>query len=95
MLVRFFSYPLKGIKAHHDNWVRSGSSADALKDFFNCRSEPLQIFPTSGLVIREIPPLSLHLKIGIVNSLWDPLILIFLKAAEWANLIHIVIAVFF
>ena len=90
LLVRLFSYPLKGIKAHHDNWVRSGSAADALKDFFNCRSEPLQIFPMSGIVIHEIPPPSLHLKIGIVNSLWDRPILIFPKAAEWANIIHIV-----
>ena len=85
----------EGIRAYHEAWVQSGSDPSKLKEYFNCRNKPLDIFPETGIVILLVSPSSLHLKIGIVNLLWDGMVDVFPGGAEWATQVHITKAAFF
>ena len=57
----------EGIMAKNLEWVADGADPNKLKDYANCRSAPLDLFPIFGYVLLWVPPSSLHLKQGLVN----------------------------
>ena len=79
----------EGIVFYYLAWIESGGNEKDLKEYFNCRSKPLSVFPTTGTVALNVPPPSLHIEIGLVNLLWSDLIEAYPAAAEWAARLHI------
>ena len=85
----------EGIVLNYLAWIQSGGDPKDLKSFFNCRSKPLGIFPSSGTVALCVPPPTLHLEIGLINLLWSDLLEAYPAAAEWAARLHIAQAAYF
>ena len=68
------------IIAKNAEWLASGADPKKLKD---CRNIPLELFPSYGDPIEDIPPSSFHLKLRITNQMFDGLIAVFSEASAW------------
>ena len=73
------------ITQKHDEWVVAGSDTKKLKEYENCRFPPLPLFPREGFVIDDIPPPSLHLKLGLVNHSYTGMVSAWPQGAGWAT----------
>ena len=85
----------EGIARYNDAWRSSGGNPKDLKNFYNCREKPLNIFPATGVVVYLVPPSPLHLKLGIVNLLWKELHEVYPGVVEWASRLHVSEAAYF
>ena len=82
---RIFGSLRKCFKAFQDN----GQDYKRAKDFKNVVHEPLLSSPDNVLVLDFIPPMELHLLLGVVNHLFRALKEEWLKADEWPKALHI------
>lgn len=80
----------EGIINCNIQWKQAGSRPSKLKEHFNCRNEPLSIFPREGIVIDYLPLSELHLMIGIVNKMFMELERVFPDAIKWPQGLHLV-----
>jgi hypothetical protein len=86
-------YPMRtfeGNREHNQAWVNDGSDPDRLKNFFNCRSVPMDFFPQNGIILSHVPPPSLHIMLGMVNHFYDSLELLWKNINKWAEELQIV-----
>merc|ERR1712208_155473 len=75
----------ESIRDNHAAWLASGGAQNNLKNFFNCKDEPLKLFPRTGIIVHHVPPPSLHLRLGLVNTLYTGLKNVFPGADEWPS----------
>ena len=73
----------EGIADDNRRWIESGADEKDLKNFNNAKAVPMSFLPAQGIVLYRIPPPSLHIKIGIVNQLYNGLIEVFPAAKAW------------
>lgn len=82
------------IKQSFSNFISSGAQIKFAKNFENVIHQPLINFEDEKLVLDVIPPMELHLFLGIVNHLFKCLLEIWPKAQEWPTLLHLQIQPF-
>jgi hypothetical protein len=77
---------------HKNNaaWLKSGGRKSDVKDYMNCTGLPLSIFPEYGRVIDYIPLPQLHIKMGVVNKLFEEMERVFPEAIQWPQKLHLV-----
>lgn len=77
------------IKERFEAYVAAGSDTKSAKDFDNVIHPPLIKMDDSTLILDVIPPMELHLLLGIVNHLFKNLSELWPGAKEWPTLLHI------
>ena len=82
------------IRRQHSEFIRAEGDLRKSKDFKNVVHLPILDFPDEKLVLQPIPPMELHLLLGLVNHLIKTLFDLRLKAKEWPSSLHIPIQTF-
>jgi len=80
----------EGIREWHKKWNDSGAKPDKLKYFYNCRNDPMGIFPETGRVIDHIPLPELHIMLGVTNKLFEEMIKVYPDGIQWAQKLNLV-----
>uniref|UniRef100_T2MCE9 [histone H4]-N-methyl-L-lysine(20) N-methyltransferase n=1 Tax=Hydra vulgaris TaxID=6087 RepID=T2MCE9_HYDVU len=78
-----------GIRDLYKKFVKSGCDAKRSKEFENVVHLPMFAFPDRELILETIPPMELHLLLGVVNHLIKYLVQVFPKTKQWLDSIHI------
>ncbi|XP_065683561.1 uncharacterized protein LOC136096352 [Hydra vulgaris] len=78
-----------GIRDLYKKFVKSGCDAKRSKEFENVVHLPMFAFPDRELILEAIPPMELHLLLGVVNHLIKYLVQVFPKTKQWLDSIHI------
>ena len=60
------------IRENNEKWIAAGGKANHVKKYFNCCHKLL--FVSDGEVLFTIPPPSLHLLMGLLNTLYGRLV---------------------
>ena len=82
------------IRRQHSEFIREEGDLRKSKDFKNVVHLPILDFPDDKLVLEAIPPMELHLLLGVVNHLIKTLCDLWSKANEWPSSLHIPIQPF-
>ena len=77
------------IRRQYSEFIRAGGDLRKSKDFKNVAHLPILDFPDHKLVLEAIPPMELHLLLGVVNHLIKTLCDLWPKAKEWPSSLHI------
>ena len=77
------------IQESYRAFVSAGSKFKMAKDFDNTIHPPLINMEDSRLILDIIPPMELHLLLGIVNHLFKNLSELWPGAKQWPALLHI------
>ncbi len=77
------------MKEKLEAFVAAGSDTKSAKNFDNVIHPPLINMADSVLILDVIPPMELHLLLGIVNHLFKNLSELWPGAKEWPTLLHI------
>ena len=73
----------------YHNFIAAGGQLSKAKEFDNVVHPSLLEIPGSTLIIDVIPPMELHLMLGIVNHLFQQLQSIWPQCKEWPKKLHI------
>ncbi|XP_065641664.1 uncharacterized protein LOC105847267 isoform X1 [Hydra vulgaris] len=71
------------IRRQHFEFINAGGDTRKSKEFKNIIHVPLVNFPDHKLVLEAIPPMELHLLLGVVNHLYKNLCKIWPGAEKW------------
>ena len=77
------------IQESYRAFVSAGSKFKMAKDFDNTIHPPLINIEDSRLILDIIPPMELHLLLGIVNHLFKNLSELWSGGKQWPSLLHI------
>ena len=80
----------ENVRENNEKWQSSGSNPSTLKNFQNCRTTAVSLFPLVGAILFLIPPSSLHLIIGVFNHLFSGAESVCALVLEWPRLLHVV-----
>ena len=81
---------LASIAENHQNWVNLSGKKATLKRYYNCSNNPiLKSHDMSTPTLDLVPPPALHIKLGIVNKLYDELQKLFPSLDEWPKALFI------
>ena len=83
---------LESISENYCKWREESGRKDKLKDYNNCSHEPLftSLHGATTLVLDIVPPPALHIKLGVVNRLFDELLKLFQGVTDWPKQLCIV-----
>lgn len=59
------------VKRCADQWLASGGNEKDAKEYFNCIHSPVLYGETSAKIVYGCPPPSLHLFLGLTNTVYD------------------------
>ena len=79
----------EGIRADQEQWVSSAAKQASLKNHFNCRNHPLDIFSSTGIVLYFVPPSALHIILGLTNLMYKEMVVVFPGGKAWPARLHI------
>lgn len=80
---------LGNVKAKYQTFLRSGGDSKMAKFFGNVVHEPIISGSDDKLILDLIPPMELHLLLGIVNHLFKALIHLWPMADQWPTSLHL------
>ncbi len=72
------------MRQDNEAFKAAGPDAAAL-DFNNCVDVQMDMFQEEGVVLDELPPAQLHLKLGATNKMNHGLCTAWPAAVEWAE----------
>ena len=78
-----------GIKKAHQEFIAHGNDVKKAKQFGNVIHSPLLNFPDESLILDAIPPMELHLLLGVVNHLYKNLSNIWPECKNWPEALNI------
>lgn len=75
---------------NYEDWQKEGGKKNCAKIYENCINPPLFVGDEDDKIIDFVPPPELHLFIGIVNTVYDHMIVEFEDdAKKWAQMCHV------
>ena len=82
---------LETISENHHQWKNESGKKGTLKEYYNCSNEPLftSLHGRTTPVLDIIPPPALHIKLGVVNKLYDELHKLFPGLDNWPTGLYI------
>ena len=82
---------LESISENHQKWLSESGKKTSLKQYYNCSNTPLlNINDPSTPTLDLVPPPALHIKLGIVNKLYDELKKVFPSLDDWPKSLYII-----
>ena len=79
----------EGIKKEHQEIIAHGNDVKKAKQFGNVIRSPLLNFPDESLILDAIPPMEIHLLLGVVNHLYKNLANIWPECKTWPEALNI------
>lgn len=74
------------IVMNYSNWQASGGKKNDAKNYANCIQQPVVTGDSNKLILDVIPPPELHLMLGVVNTVFDHMLISFSNEANaWAK----------
>lgn len=81
---------LASISENHEKWVNESGKKTTLKNYYNCSNRPLlKVHDLSTKTLDIVPPPALHIKLGIVNKLYDELKKLHPTLDDWPKALFI------
>lgn len=77
------------IRRQHSEYIQAGGDSRKSKEFKNVIHVPLIEFQDDKFVLEAIPPMELHLLLGVVNHIFKNLCDLWPRAKEWPPSLHI------
>lgn len=75
---------------NYDDWQDAGGRTNNAKDYKNCINRPVLEADEDDEIIDYIPPPELHLLIGIVNHLYDHMLIEFEEdTLKWTKVCNV------
>jgi len=82
---------LDSISENHEKWMNESGKKTTLKHYYNCSNRPLlKSHELSTPTLDIVPPPTLHIKLGIVNKLYDELKKKYPTLDDWPKALFII-----
>lgn len=79
-----------GLKKFYDEWVEDGRVDESRYNFFGSCHAPMDLLPSKGLIVDEIPIPELHIFLGIFNKIYFEMEKVWEESQYWPKKLYVV-----